>query len=242
MRKNKKPKYLRPLSLLKDGYLTIPLGVEQLVDASNALINNESYAQSLSLSVIALEECGKLFLLDSLLFVRNKENDHYKKSAISHKNKLDAFQFLISLLMIVSKFDEKFLNARTRERFSKAVTIGLFNLHEDYKNLRDTLPSNDIVQLDTFKQMGFYSSHLNQKFCIPSLVLDKELCLSTNKLANSFSTNMNFLLNKVAVENYIRNAKNIRSKMDENDWSKIDLATKAEVESLLGNVMVPEVH
>ena len=75
---------------------------------------------------------------------------------------MEAAQFCISLLMNMSKFDDRSHDEETKEGFSKAIQIGLLNLHKEYKDLRDKLPDNDIRQLDSLKQKGFYSSHFNQ--------------------------------------------------------------------------------
>ena len=95
MKENKKQKYIYALTCLEDGFLNIPIGIKDLVTASNILLEEKAFAPSLSLSVIALEECGKLFILDSLLFLRDKRNNYFKKKSISHKDKLDALQFCI---------------------------------------------------------------------------------------------------------------------------------------------------
>jgi AbiV family abortive infection protein len=129
MKEKKKQKYIYALKYLEDGFLNIPIGIKDLVTASNVLLNEKAFAPSLSLSIIALEECGKLFILDSLLFLRDRKNNYFKKSSISHKSKLDALQFCIPLFINISKHDKNFTNPKTKEQFERAIQIGMKNLH-----------------------------------------------------------------------------------------------------------------
>jgi AbiV family abortive infection protein len=218
---NKKQKYIYPLRHLEDGFFKIPLGIKDLIKASNILLEKKVYAPSLSLSVIALEECGKLFILDSLLFLRDKKNNYYKKSSISHKDKLDALQFCIPLLLNISKHDKKYKNENLKDKFQMAIKIGLKNLHIEYVQLREQLPRSDFRELDILKQRGFYSDSSDNIFKTPSSNIDKKLSIQINELANSFYQNITFIMNNEAVDDYISMAKNIRGKLSQEDWIKI---------------------
>lgn len=242
MTESKKQKYLRPLHLLENGFLVIPETIKELVDASNALLARKLYAQSLSLSIIALEECGKLFLLDSLLFVRDKNKDNFNRSSISHHNKLDASIFTIGLLKLISQFDNRSEDEKTKFKFRKAIQIGLFNLHEKYKEVRDDLPGNDIRALDRLKQNGFYSKFHNQKFEKPSKEVDKVLSKKVNELINLFQKNIQFIMNPQAVSGYTAFAKTVRSKIGKDEWSEIDEFTEEYVEDFLSELQKPTLH
>jgi AbiV family abortive infection protein len=65
---------------------------QDLVKGAKLLLDNGLHAQALSLSVLALEELGKLFCIDGLLFART--DDHkvaaFAKSLRSHALKLEA--------------------------------------------------------------------------------------------------------------------------------------------------------
>ena len=217
----KKQKYIYPLKYLEDGFLNIPLGIKDLINSSNILLEQKAYAASLSLSVIALEECGKLFILDSLLLLRDKKNNYYKKSSISHKDKLDALQFCIPLFIDISKHDKNYKEQTTKEQFEMAIQIGMKNLHIEYVELKEHLINSDIRELDTLKQKGFYSDYSNNVFNTPSLNIDEKMAIKVNQLANSFNQNMTFIMNKEAIDGYISMAKNIRGKLSQEDWVKI---------------------
>ena len=221
MNRKKKQKYIYPIKYLEEGFLKIPLGIKDLIEASNILLKKKAYAPSLSLSVIALEECGKLFILDSLLFLRDKEKNYYKKSSISHKDKLDALPFCIPLLLNISNHHEKYKNENTKEKFGIAIGLGLRNLHKEYVAIREQLPNSDFRELDMLKQRGFYTNYHNNEFKNPSSNIDEKLSIQINKLANSFIQNMNFIISRKAIEGYMAMAKNVRRNFSQEDWGKI---------------------
>ena len=233
MTKQKKTKYIYPLKYLEDGFQKIPIATRDLVNASNVLLTQKAYAPALSLSIIALEECGKIFILDSLLFLRDKENNYFKKSSISHKNKLDALQFSIPLLLNISKHDKKFTDEKTKRMFETAIRIELKNLHEQYIELREKMPESDIRQLDMLKQRGFYTDFYDNQFRTPSEGVEPEITSLANKLANSFINNIEFILNKEAVRGYLSFAKKIRGTLSIEDWSKISCLLNMQNEEML---------
>ena len=221
MTKAKKAKYIYPLKYLEDGFQKIPIATRELVNASNVLLAQKAYAPALSLSIIALEECGKIFILDSLLFLRNKENNYFKKSSISHKDKLAALQFLIPLLLFISKYDKKYKDAKTKKRFKKAIHIGLDNLNRQYVELREKMVESDILLLDMLKQRGFYTDFYDNQFRIPSEGIEPEITSLTNKLANSYINNIEFIMQNESIRGYLSFAKKVRGSMSIEDWSKI---------------------
>ena len=233
MTKKKKPKYIYPLNYLEDGFKRMPIATRDLVDASNVLLNQKAYAPALSLSIIALEECGKIFILDSLLFLRDKENNYFKKSSISHKDKLVALQFSIPLLLNISKYDKRFKDAKTKRRFETAIRIGLKNLHEQYVELREKMPDSDIRQLDMMKQRGFYTDFYDNRFRTPSEGAEPEITFLANKLANSFIGNIEFIMNKEAVGGYLSFAKKIRGTLSTENWTKISCLLEIQSEETI---------
>jgi len=174
MIKAKKAKYIYPLKYLEDGFQKIPIATRELVNASNVLLAQKAYAPALSLSIIALEECGKIFILDSLLFLRNKENNYFKKSSISHKDKLAALQFLIPLLLFISKYDKKYKDAKTKKRFKKAIHIGLDNLKlGNLKNLNRSIKEKNFffkkLDISNFTELSHYIIKITKKYKIETI-------------------------------------------------------------------------
>ena len=189
-----KQKFPKPLHFLENGFKLIPKSVSNLAKSSTLLLKKNVDAQSASLSIIALEECGKLFLLDSLLLLRDPKDDTFTKGSLSHKNKLFASGSCIALMELMSEFDPKNENPNEAKIFQIAIEIALKNLRQEFQAVKDRLPGADITRLDLIRQQGFYSHHENQQFKVPSV--ERKLALQLNKLASLFAKNLIFILLK----------------------------------------------
>ena len=215
----KKAKYTHSLKFLKSGYLAIRDSVSQLVESSTVLLESGSHSQAASLAVIALEECGKIFLLDSLLF--SKPDDDYvkgfNKGSVNHRDKLFAMQFFILFLKALAEHDKR----NSDERFKKAVQIGMLNLHQNYKELRDSLPKADIHELDRVKQEGFYTKLEGQDFSPTTATLSFQIAEKINKLACAMNANMTVIMTPQSVSAYVKVAENLRGEVSVEEWARV---------------------
>jgi len=66
-------------------------------------------AQATSLAVLALEEVGKMILIDGLLFARTGDERYkrYKSGNLSHRDKLDALELFPLLLNYLMRFEPR---------------------------------------------------------------------------------------------------------------------------------------
>ncbi|MDB2479865.1 AbiV family abortive infection protein [Porticoccaceae bacterium] len=219
MKNRQKARYTHSLKFLKSGYLSIRETITQLVSSSSLLLDNGAHSQAASLAVIALEECGKIILLDSLLF--SKPDDDYakgfKKGSLSHKDKLLATQFFVVFLKALSEHDKR----NSDVRFKKAVQIGMLNLHENYKELRDSLPNADIHELDRIKQEGFYTKLDGQSFSPTTETLSPQIAEKINKLACAMKSNMEFIMTPQSVSAYVKAAEKLRGELSVEEWEKV---------------------
>lgn len=235
----KKAKYTHSLKFLKRGYLSIRETVAQLVSSSSLLLGSGAHSQAASLAVIALEECGKIFLLDSLLF--SKPDDGYvkgfKRGSISHRDKLFAVQFFIVFLKALSEHDKR----NSDERFKKAIQIGMLNLHQNYIELRDSLPNADIHELDKIKQEGFYTKLEGQDFIPTTETLSFQVAEKINKLACAMNANMDFIMTPQSVSAYVKAAESLRAEVSVEEWDRVRDIVKETVATELEQV-APEEH
>jgi AbiV family abortive infection protein len=101
-------KYRNSLGYVERAFRACLLNASDLVAASKALIGEGLNAPALALSVLALEELGKLLAIDGLLFARS--DDHkamtFHKSGKSHKCEASCFEgvSLICLQRLDSRF------------------------------------------------------------------------------------------------------------------------------------------
>ena len=110
MKKSPKRQYRNSLEFVASGFVACWRNVGDLVGA--ARVPNESgyFAQSLSLSVLALEEPSKLYAADGLLFAR--PDDHKAKAFNSatkgHETKLIPLETFPLRIGVLSQPDPRF--------------------------------------------------------------------------------------------------------------------------------------
>lgn len=145
---------------------------KSLLGASKLLFEKRIYGHASSLAVLAIEECGKGFLL---MFDRPKKvNESYFRNQIrSHKNKLkvaakDAF--------ISGLREEGFFSAKnpikSLEDFQKK--INRFVSEGNKKFLKMSLGAYIINELEPIKENGFYVDFKNGEIISPKLVKRKQ--------------------------------------------------------------------
>jgi AbiV family abortive infection protein len=215
----RKAKYTRSLEFLKNGYLTIKESVFQLIDSSNLLLEAGAYGQSTAIAIIALEECGKIYILDSLLYSKpdGEYNKNFKKDSTDHKHKLDAIQFFIPFLELLSEHDKR----KNEKNFRLAIGTGLSNMHRSYKELRDDLPDQNIHELNNIKQAGFYTRVVGESFLSTKKAVGAKEAIIINKFANVTLGNMKLIMTPQNISAYLDNAQHIRSIVSLGDWDAV---------------------
>src|SRR5438105_12087331 len=100
---NKRP-YRNNLEFVEEGFSACWKNSTDLVNAAKVLLDSGFHGHALSLSVLALEELGKLFCIDGLLFARGEDHkgEAYVKSLKSHSLKLSALSLLPLLLQRIA--------------------------------------------------------------------------------------------------------------------------------------------
>jgi AbiV family abortive infection protein len=88
-------------------------------EAASALANLNHTAQATSLAVLALEEVGKMKLLDGLLFARTGDERYkkYKQSHLNHRTKLDALELYPLFLHYLTTVNSR----RYRNRYKQTM-------------------------------------------------------------------------------------------------------------------------
>ncbi len=117
-----KRNYRNNIEFVGAGFKACWHNTQDLVKAAKALLDNSSHALALSISVLALEELGKLFCIDGLLFSRTDDHkaETFAKSLKSHSTKLSALELLPLLLGNIASIDPRY---QTEARFVQAVAI-----------------------------------------------------------------------------------------------------------------------
>lgn len=212
-----KRRYGRSLTFIEDGFEKCLCNVSDLVQAAESLLAAGSHAPALSLSVLALEEMGKMYFIDGLLFSRPDDHkvDYFNKSQKKHNIKLSAIPMISLLSTMIARCDPRF---HTEDIFRTAIMIG----HENWKKAGEEVLSlsgcSDFEFLDNWKQRGFYVGVIGgNKFQCPRDGVDKSLAEAVHRFAKMSASNLDFSLSGGNLKRYMEQARSIRSKLSEND-------------------------
>lgn len=147
------------------------LNARSLLRASKLLFEKRLYGPSSALSVLAIEECGKGFIL--MFVTPNKNNESYFRKRISdHKNKL-----------LVSAKDAYLMGLMHEGYFSKENPV--HSLEEFQKKLYKLLKTDKkftklvvdsylIQELNPLKKKGLYVDFDGEKIISPKSIKRKE--------------------------------------------------------------------
>lgn len=207
---------------------------QDLVKGAKLLFDNSLHAQALSLSVLALEEFGKLICIDGLLFAHatGHKADRFAKSLKSHSQKLSAFEMFPLLLGNIASLDPRY---KTEDRFKRALVISLSDLKERGNQVMAMLENGAFEDLDKWKQYGFYTQPRNSTFIKPNDAVSREVAETVFMLAWRASSSLDFHLKQGNLKRYIEFARDIRLKLTEADHQEIEKESKVIVDELFQN-------
>lgn len=225
--------YRNSLDFVADAFRACWANAQDLVTEAKLLSDHGHKARALSLSVLALEEIGKLFCADGLLFAR--PDDHkakaFAKSLKSHAAKLSALELLPLLLKNISSVDPR---SSTEKRFIQAVIISAKDLKDRGNAVFDLLGGEGFSKLDHWKQVGFYSQPLESGFVTPNEAVKGEIADAVFMLAWRATSTLDFLLKGGNLKRYIDVAREIRAKMSEEQLAAMSAAGEE-----LANLLFP---
>ena len=221
MHNTPKRAYRNTLDYVESGFRACWRNAQDLVWASKSLLDSGFHAPVLSLAVLALEELGKLYYIDGLLFARH--NDHkaatFAKASTSHSLKLTVFELFPLLLGNLSRADPRY---GKEQSFALALAISLQNLKEDGKSVMMSLENGDFLGLDRWKQKGFYVRAADKGFIAPRDGVDPDFVKSVYRLAWRATTTLDFLLKGGNLDRYIENARAVRAVLTEKQHQELE--------------------
>lgn len=227
------------LDFIDDAFRACLANAQDLVREARLLSDHGHKARALSLSVLALEEIGKLFCADGLLFA--PPDDHkakaFTKSLKSHAAKLSALDLLPLLLQNMAALDPRYWK---EPRFRQALVISINDLKNCGNAVIKILNDEDFSKLDHWKQVGFYSQPLEKGFITPNEAVKGEIAEAVFMLAWRATTTLDFLLKDGNLKRYIDYARKIRAKLCEEQHAAMSAAGE-ELANLLFPVEVKDV-
>lgn len=215
-------KYSKSLSFIEDGFAACSRNAIDLVGAAEKLSAENYHAPCLSMSVLALEEMGKMFFIDGLLFAKSEgaKAEYFGKSLKSHNVKLAAVPMISALSVMVARSDPRF---DKQEMFRRALAIGHENWKRAGQEVLDRAGQENFEFLDRWKQSGFYVSLINgNKFQSPRDGVDPGLSECVRTFAHMSATNLEFSFSDGNLKRYIEQARSIRSKLSDSDHQSLE--------------------
>lgn len=233
VRMGKKQSYTSSIDILEAGFVACWHNIRDLVASAELLKENGRHAPALSLSVLALEEMGKLIALDGLLLSTqgDEKSKMQRKVSRSHKDKLLSLELLPLLLHALSQHDPRY---KSEERFRLACAIGMKNLQDSGNIVMSLLGEESFEALDIEKQKGFYASLEQQNVVAPRDAVSKELSDAVFKLVRLADSNLNFVLKDGNLDRYISFFRRVREKLSKNDHEEIQRLAKDRAREIFG--------
>ncbi len=224
-------KYENNLDFVETAFESCWRNANDLITSARLLLDHRLHGVALSTSVLALEELGKLYCIDGLLFARS--DDHkvkaYAKSLRNHSTKLSAVTLLPLLLENIAKVDPRYTSD---DRFSQALIISMTDLKNRGNTVLNCLPKASFQDLNTLKQQGFYAQPYDNLFKTPNSAVSEDVSEAVYSLAWRAVTTLDFLLKGGNLKRYIESARLLRARMTEKQHVEVENVARDLCESL----------
>jgi AbiV family abortive infection protein len=227
-------RYAKSLEFIQAGFLACLQNARDLVAASKILMDSGYQAPALSLSVLALEEIGKVIAIDGLLFAR-PDSDRAAKSTKADRSHIVKLQALAVVDMMVEKASLVDPRNRVEGAHATALAVILQQLQAAKHAVLDLLPDKDFQLLNRMKQEGFYISADQEKFICPRDVVNPALSKAVYNFAWAAAGAMTTVLSGDNLERYFNMAASIRQKSTEQSHQRDELVGRQLTELLFGS-------
>ena len=201
-------------------------------EAASALAELKHLSQATSLAILALEEVGKMMLIDGLLFARTGDEryKHYKRGHLSHWMKLDALELYPLFLGYLTTVDPR----QNESRYKQTMIIVFTDLKAKRQKLADLLGEQFVFHdLDILKQKCFYSHETDGILKANKDAIDPEGTKAVLELAWHVTDTLKFVLGR-SLENYTALFQNLREKVDDVSLKSIRKETNKIVKNVFG--------
>jgi len=199
-------------------------------DAAAVLKEKGLHGPATSLAVLALEEVGKMVLLDGLLFARGGEERHerFTKGHRAHKNKLDTLELFPLFLHYLTTSDPR----ESELRYKQTMVVVLTELKQRRQAVADLMGDDfQLSSLDALKQKGFYS-HQDGTACLSNQDgISHEVAEAVISLAWYVVDSLRFVL-RLSLDRYKQRFVTMRHKLDEASLTVIRKKAAAIVDNI----------
>ena len=190
---NSKRKYRNTLEFVEIGIQACSDNATDLTTASRIFLEHQLHAPAASLAILAIEELGKLFAIDGLLFART--DDHkaqaFSQSLRSHQAKFHLFGSFWRFLAHFASYDPRH---QKDQPFDETIQTVINMLIKDGEAVLDRIGEETFAPLDILKQSGFYVTLSSGNLVSPRNGVDPAFAQLLYDVAFRASSTLNFVL------------------------------------------------
>lgn len=211
----------------------------ELIASSKLLLDQQRHAPALALSVLAIEEVGKLCAADGLLLAKPDDfkSTAFKRSLRDHTMKLERFTMLPFLIRNIARTDTLL---KTDQSYARALAISLSYLKNLGNKVLSTNGMDGFAALDASKRSAFYVSIQDGKFLVPSEAIDPEKAAVVHELAWRAVTTLEFVLSDGNIERHFDMARRVRRTLTEADHLALEGAAEELARTLFSDGLADE--
>jgi len=232
-----KPYFDTPMDFIARGVELCWKNATALIAEAKLLQEHRFYARALSLSILALEELGKLMTLDGLAFsVVNNEISNDRKKLFneclrSHSTKLRILDGYPLFLSYIATLDPGY---KTDEKFGLTMAIVVERYRKDRMELAKWLGEDcDLKKLNELKKKGFYVGRENGSLVSP-LDVDQALVKGICRLACDMVDGIDFVL-KHNLERYKDFVSSVRNKLTKEQLAEVRRLGQEVADKIFGS-------
>lgn len=217
MSKKKLSKYKYSLSFFEKGYSSIRDSSRVLANASTILLKSGAVSQSVSLAILALEECAMIMVLNSLLYLKPEEDDWtdgLNKNSVSTETKLWSLHLFIQFLPILVTGDSRF----DEEEFLINFNSRVYEMWDLLEEIEKVLPHNSVLSLEEIKQNGLCTKFDGGNVTAVNNDLSIELATSLNRLAEGLASLLDLMLTPTMLADHFKEIKKRRRFKNVGEW------------------------
>jgi AbiV family abortive infection protein len=209
------------------------VSAQDLVSAAGTLLDGGLHAPALSLSVLAIEELGKLMALDGLLYARRDDDraKRFEQAMHKHDTKLDFLNLFPLFVDHLMRADPRYKDERA---FKQAHVINIRQLQADRNAVVQHLPKKDLGGLNGWKKDGFYAAPSGHGFVPPRDAVNTAFAQAVCRFAWRATTSIDFCLKGGNLERYIANARAVRRVFTEEALQELEQRAEHEAQRLFG--------
>ena len=218
MSKKKLSKYKYSLSFFEKGYSSIRDSSRVLANASTILLKSGAVSQSVSLAILALEECAMIMVLNSLLYLKPEEDDWtdgLNKNSVSTETKLWSLDLFVQFLPILAEDDSRF---NEEEEFRTNFNLRTCEMRDLLEEIEKVLPNNSVLSLEEIKQNGLCTKFDGGNVTAVNNDLSIELATSLNRLAEGLASLLDLMLTPTMLADHFKEIKKRRRFKNVGEW------------------------